>query len=69
MGTIIKGNKCHWYKMHIVSDSKSMEMQLLNQHGGPWAYFIEVIKYSLQVYGSLDHFRQMKIGGEMLTGA
>lgn len=46
-----------------------MEMQLLNWHGGPWAYFIEVIKYSLQVYGSLDHFRQMKIGGEMLTRA
>lgn len=29
-------------------------MQLLNQHGGLWAYFIEVIKYSHQVYGSLD---------------
>lgn len=55
--------------MHIVSDSKSMEMQLLNQHGGPRSYFVEVIKYSPQVYGSLDHFRQMKIGGEMLTRA
>lgn len=31
--------------MHIVSDSKCMEMQLLYQGGGAWAYFIEVIKY------------------------
>lgn len=32
--------------MHIVSDSKCTEMQLLHQHGGSWAYFLEVIKYS-----------------------
>lgn len=50
--------------MCIVSDSKCMEMQLLHQRGGSWAYFIAVIKYSLS-FGDLDHFRQLKIGREM----
>lgn len=69
MWTIIKGSKCHWFKIHIVSDSKCMKMQLLNLRGGPGACFIEVIKCSHHVYGSLDHFRQLKTGGGVFIGA
>lgn len=39
-------------------------MQLLDQHGRRWDYFIEVIKYSNHVYGSLDHFSQLKMEGK-----
>lgn len=46
-----------------------MNMQLLNLRGGSGACFIEVIKYSHHVYGSLDHFRLQETGGGMFIGA
>lgn len=43
--------------MHTVSDSKCMEMQLLNQNEGVRAYFIEVIKHSIRFWIILGNWK------------